>query len=61
MARNNPRRDAHRDMGSPSTKCPHPAPWGSAGPCNDGDGKGGYTRFWCQECGTEMRRHYYSA
>lgn len=58
MARNSARRDAHRDMGSPSTACKHPKPWGSRGPIAEGNGKA-YTLFWCQECGKEMRKHYY--
>lgn len=45
-------------MGSPSDKCKHPAPWNSAGPLYDDNGKA-YDKYWCNECGTTTRIHYY--
>lgn len=57
MAWGRARRDAQNDMGNPSTACSHPAPWNSAGPLVDDNGRS-YDHFWCNECGKTMRKNY---
>lgn len=54
------KRDALRDMaaeGEPPTHCPHPAPWNSCGPINEGGRV--FTVYTCPDCGKEMNKHYY--
>jgi hypothetical protein len=59
MAFGRARRDAERDSRQGDETCKHPAPWNSAGPLYDDDGKA-YNKYWCNECGTTTRIHYYS-